>query len=157
MDKLHANHPLASAPGVSALAVWSVYLLLALLSIPDVPYRMMINSFFGLLACLAVILDYRHWRYAVLLASSVYVVVYAIQVIRMAGMMLDSEKSSFLSALSFYYSASWNVTTGVFLERGVANALMHGFLEYVMPVLNVALIAAALISRRLKTGVSQIN
>ena len=148
MDTLHGPRPLASVPGVSALAVWSVYLLLALASIPDVPYRMMINSCFGLLACLAVILDYKHWRYAVLLASSIYIVVYAIQVIRMAGMMLDPEKSSFLSTLSFYYSASWSVANGVFLERGVVAGLMHGFLEYVMPVLSVALIAATLMFRR---------
>ena len=116
MENLHENRALASVPGISALAVWSVYLLLALISIPDVPYRVLINSFFGLLACLAVVLNYRRWRFAVLLASCVYLLVYAIQVIRMANMMADSEKSSLLSALPFYYSASWNVAAGVFLE-----------------------------------------
>ena len=153
MENFRENRALASAAGMSALVVWALYLLLALASIPDVPYRMMINSFFGLLACLAVILNYRHWRFAVLLASAVYVVVYAIQVIRMAGMMLDPEKSSYLSTLCFYYNASWIVTNGIFLERGIVAGLMHGFLEYVMPVLSVALIAIALMFRSPKPGV----
>ena len=154
-ENLHDNHALASVPGISALAVWSVYLLLALVSIPDVPYRMMINSCFGLLACVAVILNYRRWRFAVLLASCVYVVVYAILVVRMAGMTLDPDKTPLLSTLSFYYSASWSVANGIFLERGVAAGLMHGFLEYVMPVLSVALIAVALMFRSPEPSGSQ--
>ena len=157
MENLHENRALASVPGISALVAWSVYLLLALASIPDVPYRMMINSCFGLLACLAVILNYRHWRFAVLLASSVYVVVYAILLIRMAGMTLDPDKSSLVSTLCFYYSASWIVTNGIFLERGVVAGLMHGFLEYVMPVLSVALIAVALMFRSPKPADSQAS
>ena len=155
MDNPCGHHPLASVPGASALAVWSVYLLLALLSIPDVPYRVLINSSFGLLACLAVAFNYRHWRFAVLLASSVYLLVYAIQIIRMANMMLDAGKSSLLSAISFYYIASWQVTSGVFLERGTVAGLMQGFLEYVMPVLSVALIAATVMVRRAKPSDSQ--
>ena len=148
LNNPHGHRPVASVPGVSALVVWSVYLLLALLSIPDIPYRMLINSSFGLLACLAVAFNYRHWRFAVLLASLVYLVVYAIQLIRMANLMLDPEKTSLLSAVSFYYIASWQVTHGVFIERGAVAGLMHGFLEYGMPVLSVALIAAALMFRR---------
>jgi hypothetical protein len=154
MENVHENRPLSSVPGVSALAVWSLYLLLALASIPDVPYRMMINSFFGLLACVAVVLNYRRWRFAVVLASCVYLVVYAVQVIRMTGMMASSDMSSLLSALAFYYSASWIVATGVFVERGVAAGLAYGFLEYVMPVLIVALIVVTLISPRKKSAAS---
>lgn len=156
MDERHGIHPLASVPGALALAVWSVYLLLALKSIPEVPYRMLIAGFFGFLACLAVVLNYRRWRFIVLLASSVYLLVYAIQVIRMTMMVTDLGKSP-LSALSFYYSTSWRVAAAMFQEKGVVGGLTHGFLEYVMPVLSVVLIGAVLISRRPKPSVSQVT
>lgn len=144
MENAHEDRPLSNVPGILALAVWSVYLLLTLASIPDVPYRMLINSLFGLLACVAVVLNYRRWRFAVLLASCVYLLVYVVQLVRMTNMMA----SSLLSALSFYYSASWTVAAGVFIERGVVGGLAHGFLEYVMPVLSMALIAVTLMFRR---------
>ena len=154
MDARHGTHPLASVPGALALAVWSVYLLLALMTIPDVPYRMLIAGFFGLLACLAVLLNYRRWRFIVLLASSVYLLVYAVQVIRMTMMATDLGKSP-LGALSFYYSTSWRVAAVMFQEKGVVGGLVHGFLEYAMPVLSVALIGAILMSWRSKPRVSQ--
>jgi hypothetical protein len=62
---------------------------------------------------------------------------------------------SFLTALSFYYSVSWRVATGVFQEKGWVGGLTHAFLEYVMPVLVVALISVILISSRRKLGVSR--
>ena len=155
MNERDGIHPLASVPGVLALAVWAVYLLLALMSIPEVPYRMLIAGFFGVLACLAVVLNYRRWRFIVLLASSVYLLVYAIQVTRMTMMVTDPGKSP-LSALSFYYSTLSRVSATIFQEKGVVGGLTHGFLEYVMPFLSAVLIGAVLISRRPKPGVSQI-
>jgi hypothetical protein len=62
---------------------------------------------------------------------------------------------SFLSALSFYYSVSWRVAIGAFEEKGLLGGLTHVFVEYVMPVLVVALIAVILISSRRKPGVSR--
>jgi uncharacterized membrane protein len=59
---------------------------------------------------------------------------------------------SFLSALSFYYSASWRVATGAFEEKGLVGGLTHAFIEYVMPVLVVVLISVILVSSRQKRG-----
>ena len=156
MDEQHTRHPMASVPGVLALATWSVYVLLAaFFYVPDVPPSVLIIGFFGLLACLAVILSFTRWRLIVVLASSVYLAFYAVRVIRMVAMAMDAGTSSLLSALSFYYSSSWLVTTGMFQERGVAGALTHGVLEYAVPVLSFALIVATLMSRRPKRSVSQ--
>ena len=154
MSKHYGNQSLASVPGVFALAAWSIYVLSAVLYFPDVPTSVLITAFFGLVASFAVIFNFKYWRSAVLLASSLYLLLYAIRVIRMATMTTDL---SFLSALSFYYSISWRVTIGMFQEKGMAGGLAHAFLEYVMPVLIVALIAVTLrsISRRPKPGVSR--
>ncbi len=147
MENVHEDRSLSTVAGVAAFAVWAVYLLLALASIPDVQYRVMINSFFGLLACIAVVVNFRHWRLAVLLACGVYLVTYVVLIARMTSMMAGADMP-LLSALSFYYTASWAVATGVFVERGVAHGLAHGFLEYAMPVLVVVLIVLTLASRR---------
>ena len=147
MENAHEDRSLSTVAGIAAFAAWTVYLLLALASIPDVPYRMMINGFFGLLACVAVVVNFRYWRLAVLLASCVYLVVYVVQIARMTSMMAGTDMP-LLSALSFYYTASWAVATGVFIERGAASGLAHGFLEYAMPVLAVVLIVLTLMSRR---------
>jgi ABC-type dipeptide/oligopeptide/nickel transport system permease component len=40
-------------------------------------------------------------------------------------------------------------------ERGVIAGWTHGFLEYAMPVLSLALIGLAWMSRRSRSGVSQ--
>lgn len=136
--------------GMSALAVWGVYLLLALVSFPDVQYRVYINNFFGLLAIAAIVANFRRWVGAVILASLVYLVTYAVLVARMAGAMADPDKTSLPAALSAYYSSSWMVTNGIFIERGTWGGLMHGFLEYAMPLLAVALLLAGLLSLRSK-------
>lgn len=141
---------LATPLGIAALVVWAIYLLLGLAGIPDVPYRVLINGFFGVLVCLAVILNFRFWIATVLLASLVYLAVYAVLVLRMANMMVDPDKTSLLSALCAYYGTSWLVATGAFIERGVGGGLMHGFLEYAMPVLIAALFVLGLVSWRLK-------
>jgi hypothetical protein len=152
MNGRYENRALATGPGLLALAVWIVYLLLALSNLPDLPHRVLISGFFGLLACVAVLLNYRHWRVAVLLASCVYLVTYAVLVTRMA-MMVTDQGASLVSALSFYYSTSWQVSTGVFQERGFLGGLAHVFLEYLMPLLNIVLIALTLMSRRPKHSV----
>jgi len=153
MFKNDGNHPLASAPGMLALAAWSIYVLGAVfLYYPDFLASVLIAGFFGLVACAAVVSNFKYWRSTVVLASSAYLLLYAIRVIRMTGMTTDL---SFLSALSFYYSVSWRVATAMFQERGIAGGLTHAFLEYVMPVLMVALIAVVLVSRRPKPGASR--
>lgn len=152
MFKNDGNHPLASAPGMLALAAWSIYVLGAVfLYYPDLFASVLIAGFFGLVACAAVVSNFKYWRSAVVLASSVYLLLYVIRVIRMTTMTTDP----FLSALSFYYSASWRVATSMFLEKGSVGGLTHIFLEYVMPVLMVALIAVVLVSRRPQPGASR--
>ena len=146
-----AAQPARATPlGMSALAVWSVYLLSGLASIPDVPYRMLINGFFGLLVVLAVVLNFRHWVAAVIVASLVYLVTYTVLVVRMAGTMSDPDKTSLPAALGAYYGASWIVANGVFIESGMWGGLRHGFLEFAMPLLVVALLLAGLLYWRAK-------
>jgi hypothetical protein len=130
-----------------AVVLWSLYLLLAVKNLPDLPQRVMISGAFGLLACLAVVVSSRYWRGAVVLASSVYLVTYVVLVGRMA-MMVTGGGTSLMSALSFYYTNSWVVAAGTFHERGLVAGLAHGFLEYAMPVLSVVLIIVTLMSRR---------
>jgi hypothetical protein len=144
-----AQPALATPLGVSAMVVWGIYLLLALIvSFPDVQYRVYINAVFGILAIVAVAINFRRWIGAVIVASLVYLVTYAVLVVRMAGMMSDPDKTSLPAALAAYYGASWIVASGAFIERGVWGGLTHGFLEYGMPVLVVALLVAALLTKR---------
>lgn len=150
MAEHYGKHPLASVPGVFALALWSVYSLYAALYYPDVLTSMLIAGCFGLAACLAVLFNFTYWRFTVLLASSVYLLLYVIRIVRMTAIAKDL---SFLSALAFYYSASWRVTTGAFEEKGLAGGLTHAFLEFAMPVLVIALISVILLSSRRKVDV----
>jgi hypothetical protein len=143
------NHPLASVSGAFALAVWSAYLLYVALNFNDALASVIIAGVFGLVACLAMILNFRYWRYAVLLASAAYLVLYVIRIVRMIAMTADLP---FLPALSLYYGMSWNVTTGMFQEKGMAGGLTHAYFEFGMPVLVVAIIAAILIPSRRKAG-----
>ena len=152
LERMSENHPLASIQGMFALALWSVYSLYAAISYPDVLTSVLIGGFFGFVACLAVLFNFNYWRATVLLASSVYLLLYVIRIVRMTAIVTDL---SFLSALSFYYSVSWRVTIGAFEEKGLLGGLTHAFLEYVMPVLVVALISVILISSREKRGVSR--
>ena len=155
MDEKHREHPIASVPGALAVAVWSVYVLLAASDAPDVRPSVLTIGFFGFLACLAVVLNFARWRLIVILASSVHLSFYAVQVIRMVAVTTDFEISSLLSALSFYYSSSWRWTAAMFQERGVVGGLTRGFLDYAMPVLSLALIGLTLMSRRSKRSASQ--
>jgi hypothetical protein len=149
MSNRSGNHPLASARGVFALALWSVYSLYAALSYPDVLTSVLIGACFGFIACLAVVFNFRYWRFTVLLASFVYLLLYVIRIVRMTAIAKDR---SFLSALSSYYSISWRVAAGVFEEKGWLGGLTHVFLEYAMPILVIALILAILIFSRPRHG-----
>jgi hypothetical protein len=150
-------NPLASIPGVLTIAAWSTYLVLAILHSFDVPPWVLITIAFGVLACIAIAVGYRHWRVAVLAASSIYLVLYALRVLQMAASVTNLEKESLLSALSFYYATSWRLTSLTFRDRGIFDGSAHAFLEYLMPVLMVSLIGATLVSwyrgrALLKTG-----
>ncbi len=148
--------PIASSAGLLAVATWSVYVLFGgIFYFPDVPPSALTIGFFGLLACLAVILNFARWRLIVILASVVYLSFYATRVVRMLAMTTEFDPSSLPSALSFYYGASWRVTAGMLEDRGVIAGWTHGFLEYAMPVLSLALIGLAWMSRRSRSGVSQ--
>jgi hypothetical protein len=153
MSNRYGNHPLTSAQGVFALALWSVYSLHAALSYPDVLTSVLIGAFFGFVASLAVVFNSRYWRLTVLLASFVYLLLYVIRIVRMTAIAKDL---SFLSALSFYYSASWRVAAGAFEEKGWVGGLVHAYLEYAMPVLVIALILLLRFSRRRRGQQTQI-
>lgn len=149
MDERRIRHAVATVPGALALATWSVYALLAAFYYyPDLLPSVLTTGLIGLAACLAVIVNFTRWRLVVILASSVYLAFYAVRVGRMVGMVMDAGTPSISSAVSVYYNSLWIVNTGVFLERGTAVGLTHGVLEYVMPVLSLALIVVTLMSRR---------
>ena len=149
MSEPYRNHPLASVQGVFALALWSVYSLYAALYYPDVLTSVLIGAFFGFVASLAVVFNFTYWRLTVLLASSVYLLLYVIRIVRMTAIAKDL---SFLSALSFYYSVSWRVAAGAFEEKGWVGGLTHVFLEYAMPILVIALILVILLFSRRRRG-----
>jgi hypothetical protein len=156
MDETLRPHPIASVPGALAVAVWSVYVLLAAFFYsPDIPPSVLTIGISGILACLAVVLNFAYWRLIVILASSVYLSFYATRVFRMVALTPDFGIASLPSGLAFYYGSSWRVTVGMLQERGVAGGLTHGFLEYAMPVLCLALIGLALMSRRSGRSTSQ--
>ena len=146
MPEHREHHPLASVPGVLALAAWSIYVLCAILYfLPDPPPSALVAGFFGLAACTAAAFNFKYWRATILVASLLYLVLYAVRVFRMTTITADLP---FPSALSFYYAMSWQVTAGTFHEKGMVSGLAHAYLEFAMPVLMVALIAATLVNRR---------
>jgi hypothetical protein len=151
MSERHGKHPLTSAQGLFAFALWLFYSLYAALSYPDVLTSVLIGALFGFIACLALVFNLAYWRSTVLLAASVYLLLYVVRIVRMTAI---AENLSFVSALSFYYSVSWRVTAGAFEEKGLAGGLMHAYLEYAMPVLAVALILVILFSSRRQVGFS---
>ena len=143
MSERHPHHPLSTSIGLFAFVLWALYSLDAALNYPDILASVLVGALFGLLACVALAVNFKYWRLAVLLASSVYLLLYAIRIVRMTAIRPDL---SFFPALSFYYSASWRVVGGTFEEKGWAGGLTHGFLEYAMPVLVLALIAVIVFS-----------
>jgi len=152
-----ARHPAASLPGAMAIATWSAYwLAAALYFLPDVPPSALVIALGGLLACSAVAFRFQYWRWVVTLAAVVYLSFYAVRIGRMIGLTANPDWSSLLTSLSFYYGSSWRVTVGMLEERGAAGALMHGFLEYAMPVLSLVLIIVSLaLGKAARSGNSQ--
>lgn len=134
-----------------ALATWALYVLAAAFFYhPEYPPSVWVIGGCGILACLAVGSNFAYWRVVVILASCVYLLFYAVRVVRMVALTSGFEISSLPSALSFYYGSSWRVTVGMLQEKGVAGSLMHGYIEYAMPLLSLVLIALAMLSRPLK-------
>ncbi len=142
------NHPLRSPVGAVTLASWTIYVLIGMVHLPSTPPWALITSFFGIVACLAVALNVRYWLLTVLLASSVYLCFYTVRVIHWAAKLADADKTSFISGLSFYYSASWGLVAHAFQHKGILHGLMQFFLDVLMPLISLALIVAALRSRR---------
>jgi hypothetical protein len=141
--------PAKSTTGALALATWILYVLLAaIFHYPDYPASVWPIAGSGILACLAVALSFRYWRLVIILASGVYLLFYAVRVLRMVALTSGFEISSVPTALFFYYISSWQVTVGMLQERGLTGSLMHGYIEYAMPVLSVALIVLACWRRR---------
>lgn len=143
------GHPAKSAAGALALAAWALYVLLAaIFYYPDYPASVWPIAGSGILACLAVALSYGYWRLAVILASCVYLLFYAVRIARMVALTSGFEISSLPSTLCLYYLSSWQVTVAMLQERGLTGSLMHGYIEYVMPVLSLALIVVAVMKKR---------
>ena len=135
-------------PGALAVTVWSAYVLLAAFFYsPDIPPSVLTIGISGILACLAVVLNFQYWRLMVILSSIVYLSFYVTRVFRMIALTPDFGLSTLPSGLAFYYGSSWHVTVGMLQDRGVARGLVHGYLEYAMPVLSLVLIGMALVSR----------
>lgn len=151
---MYRNHPLATLQGAFAFALWAVYSLYVAVHYPDVLTSVLIADFFGALACLAVAFNFAYWRAAVLLTSSVYLLLYVIRVVRMTAI---TENLSFLPALAFYYRTAWRVAAGAFEEKGPVGGLIHAFLEFVMPVLVIALVSVVLLSSRRKRGAARTD
>jgi len=78
------------------------------------------------------VFNFRYWSSTILLASSVYLLLYLIRIVRMTAIAKDL---SFLSALTFYYSVSWRLAAAAFEETGLLGGLTHGVLEYATPML----------------------
>lgn len=148
MNRERRQNPIASVTGALAVAVWAVYVLLAAFYAPDFRPSVLTIGIFGFLACLAVIMDFARWRLVVILASVVHLSFYVVQIVRMATMTSGFEISALLPALSFYYGMSWRVAAAMFQEKGTIGGLVHGYLEFAMPILCLALIVLALASRR---------
>lgn len=124
-----------------AIAAWAAYVLLAVFFYAG-DYRPSVLTLgaCGLLACLAVGFHFAYWRIVVALASIVYLLFYTVRVLSMVALTSGFEVSVLPSALAFYFVSSWRVTLGLIEERGVAGGLAHGYFEFVMPILCVALI-----------------
>jgi hypothetical protein len=138
-------HPATSAAGVLALAAWGLYVLAAaFFYYPDTPASVWPIAGAGILACVAVGANFGRWRLAVIAASCVYLAFYAVRVLRMVALTSGFEISSLPTALVLYFGSLASVTIGMRLDRGVAASLMHGYIEYAMPLLCLALIVMAL-------------
>jgi hypothetical protein len=146
------KHVATTPAGTLTLATWLLYIVsIAILYYPTFLASLLTAAFFGLVACAAVVFGFRYWRAAVILSVIVYAVVYVVRVLRMTGMTADQ---SFLSSVTSYYAILWQVSLGIFQEKGVTGGLAQLFLEYVMPLLAVVLLVLVWASRRRTAGAS---
>lgn len=130
--------------GALALAAWGLYILAAgVYYAPDYPASFWPLAGAGVLAIAAVGANFSRWRLVVILASCVYLAFYGVRVMRMVMLTQGFELSALPSALCSYFQSLWLVTSVMLHEKGVAASLMHGYIEYVMPLLSIALIIAA--------------
>jgi hypothetical protein len=146
------SHALASFPGMLAIFAWALYVVSAVLYFPEFPPSVLAIGISGIVACLAVAFNFKYWRAVVVLACLLYLILYVVRVVRMTGLTTDA---SFLSSLSFYYSASWSLGASMFQEKGVVGGMTHAFLEFIMPVLVIVLLAVTLVSWRPNPGDSR--
>jgi hypothetical protein len=151
MSEHSETHPLASFAGVLAIAAWALYVVSAVLYYPEFPPSVLAIGIAGIVACLAVAFNFKYWPAVVVLACLLHLVLYVIRVIRMTG--LTTADTSFLSSLTSYYSISWQLASSMFQEKGLLGGLTHAYLEYLMPVLMIVLIAVTLLFRRSKPSV----
>jgi hypothetical protein len=143
------QHSAKSLAGALALAAWALYVLLAaIFYYPDYPASVWPIAGAGILACLALAFNSAYWRLAVILASCVYVGFYVTRVMRMVVLTSGFEISSLPSALSMYFKSLWVVTVVMLQEKGIAASLMHGYIEYVMPLLTLTLIVLAVRAKK---------
>ena len=139
-----AAHPAASLTGALTLAAWALYLAGAFRYYhPDYPASFWPLAGAGLLAALAVGVNFVRWRLVVILASCVYLAFYVVRVLRMVVLTSGFEISALPATVIFYFRSLWIVTVAMLQERGVATSIAHGYIEYAMPLLAIVLIAAA--------------
>src|SRR5690242_5604830 len=94
------KHAAATLAGALTFATWLLYVVsVAILYYPNFLASLLTAAFFGLVACTAVALNLKHWRATVIMSAIVYLIVYAVRIIRMTGMTADQ---SFLSSVSSY-------------------------------------------------------
>ena len=151
------RHPIVTAAGALAVVTWTVYALLAAAEGDDIRASVLTVALAGVLAWLAVVLNFARWRLVVIAASAVHLVFYVAQIYRMLAMSPDASLSSLPATLQFYFFSLLQVTAGKLEERGLAASLAHGFIEYAMPVLSLVLIALALLSLRSRRSASQAS
>jgi hypothetical protein len=58
------------------------------------------------------------------------------------------EISSLPAALCSYFQSLWIVTLAMLQEQGIAASLMHGYIEYAMPLLTLTLVVLAMRAKR---------
>ena len=143
------QHPVKTVTGALALAAWALYVLSAgVYYAPDYPASFWPLAGAGIIAAAAVGAGFGRWRLVVILASCVYLAFYAVRVMRMVVLTQGFEISSLPSALCSYFQSMWVVTNVMLQEKGVSASLMHGYIEYAMPLLSLLLIALAWLSSR---------
>lgn len=152
-----SDHPIRTPIGLAAFVAWSLYVVIAIVHLPSVPFDVLIVGFFGTLACFAIALGFRRWLLLLLIAAFVHLSLYAAQVVGWASRLAAAEKSSFSSSLSFYYETSWKLIVHVFQNKGATEGLVQVFLDVVMPVVSLVVLVVGLLMLFAKPRVSQVS